>query len=97
MGLTDEICITYNERIVLEHEYIMKFGEKLTEERKKQKLSAQALAHACGVSRSYITLIENGKRNPGKKILPKIAAALHIKTVDVLNWYLEDLRQKLQA
>lgn len=72
------------------------FGEHLLEERKKQGLTVQMIADACGTSRSYITLIENGMRLPGKKNLPKIAGALHLQTVVVLNWYLEDIRQKIQ-
>lgn len=72
------------------------FGEHLREERGKQKLTAEMVAKACGTSRSYITLIENGKRLPGKKILLRIAIVLHIKTAVVLNWYLEDLREKLK-
>lgn len=72
------------------------FGEEHRRERKKLGLTIQMIATACGVSRSYITLIENGKRLPGKKILPKIAVALHLRTVVVLNWYLEDIRKKLQ-
>ena len=74
----------------------MLFGKKLFIERKKYKLSAEALAKACGISRSYITLMENGRRLPGKKIIPKIAQALHLKTNIIVNWYLEDLREKLQ-
>lgn len=74
----------------------MSLGKRLSAERKKNNLSAEALAKACGVSRSYITLIENGKRLPGKKILPKIALALNLKTNIVLNWYLENLREKMQ-
>jgi len=74
----------------------MLFGKRLFTERKKNKLSAQALAEACSISRSYITLIENGNRLPGKKIIPKIAIALHLKTNIIINWYLEDLREKLQ-
>lgn len=73
------------------------FGENLLEERKKLGLTVEAVAKKCGVSRSYITLIENGRRNPGKKILTKIAAALEIKTVVVLNWYLDDLREELRS
>lgn len=72
------------------------FGENLREKRKKQKLTVQMVADACGTSRSYITLIENGKRLPGKKVIPKIADALHIKASVVLNWYLEDISQKLK-
>ena len=73
----------------------MLFGERLRNERKKNNLSAQTLSELCGVARSYITLIENGKRLPGKKVIPKIAQALNINRTNVVNWYLEDLKQKL--
>lgn len=72
------------------------FGEELRSSRKKEGFTTSVLAAKCGISRSYITLMENNKRLPGKKIIPKIAAALGLKTVIVLNWYLEDLRQKIQ-
>lgn len=74
----------------------MRFGEQLRLEREKYKLSAQTLAESCGVSRSYISLIENGKRLPGKKVIPKIAQTLHLKTNIVINWYLEDIKEKLK-
>jgi transcriptional regulator with XRE-family HTH domain len=74
----------------------MRFGKRLRAERKKNNLSTDAFAKACGVSRSYITLIENGKRLSGKKLLPKIALALNLKTNIVLNWYLENLREIMQ-
>lgn len=72
------------------------FGKQLRAERKRQHLTVEMVAEACGASRSYITLIETGRRTPGKKILPKLAEALQIKTVVVLNWYLEDVRQKMK-
>ena len=74
----------------------MKFGEKLFAERKKQEMSVQTLAKKCEASRSYITLIENGTRFPGRKILPKIASALGLETTTILNWYLEDISEKLK-
>jgi len=74
----------------------MGFGGRLREERKKQGLTVQMIANTCGTSRSYITLIENGKRLPGKKILPQIASSLNLQTSTVLNWYLEDIREKLK-
>ena len=73
----------------------MTFGERIYRERKKKKMSAQALADACGLSRSYITLIENDHRRPGKKILTKIGEVLDVKAPVIINWYLEDLRKKL--
>jgi transcriptional regulator with XRE-family HTH domain len=75
----------------------MLFGERIYTERKKNDLSADALAKACGVSRSYITLIENNKRLPGRKIISKLSLAINIKTNIIVNWYLEDLREKLQT
>lgn len=72
------------------------FGKKIREERKRQGLTVQTIAKACGTSRSYITLIENGKRLPGKKILLKISIALNLPIPVVLNWYLQDIGQKIQ-
>lgn len=72
------------------------FGTQLRIERKKRKLTAEAVAAACGVSRSYIILIEGGERLPGKKTLPKIADALNLDLVEVLNWYLDDVAAKMK-
>ena len=74
----------------------MSFGERIRAERKKSNLTALTLAEKCDVARSYITLIEVGRRLPGKAIIPKLALALNVKTNVVVNWYLEDLREKLQ-
>jgi len=74
----------------------MLFGEHLRTARKKKELSAEELAKACGIARSYITLIENGKRLPSKKVIPKLSLALDVKRHIVINWYLEEVREKLQ-
>jgi transcriptional regulator with XRE-family HTH domain len=74
----------------------MAFGDRLRSERKKNKLSAQAFADACGLSRSYITLIENNKRLPGKRILRKIGEPLNLQPSAVITWYLEDIKEKLE-
>ena len=75
----------------------MLFGKKLLSERRKRKMTTTDLAEKCGISRSYITLMETNKRLPGKKIIPKLAEAFDIKTIVIVNWYLEDLREKLQS
>jgi len=74
----------------------MRFGKQLYIKRKELNLTAAKFAKKCGVSRSYITLIENDKRLPSTKVLAKIAQVLNLKTNIVLNWYLEDVRNKLQ-
>ncbi len=75
---------------------LMGFGKRLRAERKNSHLTAAALANICGISRSYITLIENGHRLPSSKIMPKIAVALNLKTNTVLNWYLDAMREKVE-
>jgi len=72
------------------------FGKQLLQGRKKKRLTTEELAKACGISRSYVTLIENGRRLPGNRVIPKIADALGIKTGTVLDWYLEDVSQKIR-
>lgn len=72
------------------------FGTNLRNNRKNLNMTAEKIAKICGTSRSYITLMENDKRLPGKKVLPKIATALNLKTVVVLNWYLQDVDQKMR-
>lgn len=71
-------------------------GKNLRSLRVKKGMTASVVANACGTSRSYITLIENGQRLPGKKLIPKIAASLKVSTVAVLNWYLEDISQEIK-
>lgn len=72
------------------------FGTQLRKERNKQKLTVETVAKACGISRSYVTLMETGLRLPGKKNIAKIAKALHLKTGTVLNWYLEDITRVIK-
>jgi transcriptional regulator with XRE-family HTH domain len=74
----------------------MRLSERIYAERKKLGMSADELAKACEVSRSYITLIENGRRLPGAKLLPRIAGAFSIRPSLILDWYLEDLRDRMQ-
>lgn len=73
----------------------MAFSEEFSSQRKKLNLSQEEVAKSVGVSRTYITLIENGKRLPGKKHLLKIAEVLGVKKHTVINWYLKELRERL--
>lgn len=73
----------------------MTFAEEFSLQRKKLNMSQEDVGKSIGVSRTYITLIENGKRLPGKKHLLRIAEALDVKKHTVINWYLQDLRKKI--
>ncbi|MEK7571536.1 MAG: helix-turn-helix transcriptional regulator [Patescibacteria group bacterium] len=74
----------------------MKFGERLRLARKKHKLSTQQLSEKCGVSRSYITLIENSKRLPGDQLLYTFSNVFKLKGKTLISWYLEDIRESLE-
>lgn len=73
----------------------MRFGERFSAQRKKKHLSVEQAAKACGISRSYIVLIESDKRRPSVKVMPKIAEVMKLPVNVILNWYLEDMREKL--
>lgn len=72
----------------------MSFAKNLRIERKKLGLSAEELAERVGVSRSYITLLESGKRSPTKTIVAKIAKGLGVESWLVEEWFLEDKFKK---
>jgi len=72
------------------------FGEYLRSLREGQKLSLREVAAKTGVSVSYITQIENGRRNaPGPEVLKKLAPAYNVPVRDLLKaaGYLDDLKQ----
>ena len=73
----------------------MSFAKNLRTERKKLGLSAKELAKRAHVSRSYITLLENGKRFPTKTIVAKITRGLGVESWVVEEWFLEDQLKKL--
>ena len=62
-----------------------KGGEKMSLKkiREKQKLTQQQLAKLAGLSIRYISLLENGKRNPSDKTKTKLAKVLKVKPVDI--------------
>lgn len=72
----------------------MKFAESLRAKRESLGLTAEELANRVHVSRSYITLLENGKRLPGKTLLPKIARALKLEKNVIVEWYLAEQKEK---
>lgn len=71
-----------------------KFGTKIKNMRLGLGLTVGALSQTLGISRSYLTLIENGKRRLPKQLVRKLAKALHLTKNTVYGWYLEqELRE----
>lgn len=54
----------------------MNFGEKFKHVRTLRGLSLDELANKCGLSKTYLSEIENSKKRPAMKSLEKIAKAL---------------------
>ncbi len=60
------------------------FGKILQEERKAKKISQEKLAKLTGLDRTFISLIENGKRSPTFSTILKICLALEIPPSELL-------------
>ena len=64
---------------------LVKFGERLREERLRKKLTQEELGRIAGMHRTYIGAVERGEKNLTLTNLLKIAKALKVKTVDLLE------------
>jgi transcriptional regulator with XRE-family HTH domain len=63
------------------------FGKILQDERKAKKISQEKLAKLTGLDRTFISLIENGKRNPTFTTILKICSALDIEPSELFSIY----------
>lgn len=63
------------------------FGKILQEERKTKKISQEKLAKLTGLDRTFISLIENGKRSPTFTTILKICSALEIEPSELFSIY----------
>jgi len=61
-------------------------GFRIKELRQAKGLSQEALAFKAGIDRTYMTGVENGKRNISVQILNKILIALDISFKEFFNY-----------
>lgn len=64
---------------------LIKFGYNLKFYRNKAKLSQEQLGELSNLHRTYIGLLESGKRNPSLKTIIKISNALNCSCSDLLG------------
>ena len=64
---------------------LVSLGAAIRAERKAKGLSQEALAELAGIDRSYIGGIERGEHNLAIMNLLKIADAMNIRVVDLIN------------
>ena len=62
-----------------------KIGNRIRELRLQKKLSQEALANIAEVDRTYMTSVENGRRNISAQTLEKILNALEISFKDFFD------------
>lgn len=74
------VIYTGDDKIFLE-----KIGNRIREIRAKINLSQEKLAFACELDRTYIGSVERGERNISVINLNKIAKALNVHTMELIN------------
>lgn len=55
-----------------------RIGKRVSQERRKKNLTTEKLAYENGISKGYLSDIENGKKLPSIKMLERIAEALEV-------------------
>lgn len=63
----------------------VQIGLRVKELRLKLGLSQEALAYKAGIDRTYMTGVENGKRNVSAKNIDKIIKALEVSVPEFFN------------
>ncbi len=63
----------------------LKVGQRIRELRKELELSQEALAYKAEVDRTYVTDVENGRRNVSVEILERLIKALEVSIAEFFN------------
>jgi transcriptional regulator with XRE-family HTH domain len=63
----------------------LKVGQRIRQLRKELELSQEALALKAEVDRTYVTDIENGRRNVSLEILERLIKALNVSFTEFFN------------
>lgn len=62
-----------------------KLGEKIYTARRKRHMTQDQLAERTGIDRTYISQVENGRRNPSLTVAAKISKTLKIQLDDLIE------------
>lgn len=62
-----------------------KVGLRIRQLRKEQELSQEALGYQAEVDRTYVTDVENGRRNVSLEILDRLIKALGVSVAEFFN------------
>ena len=67
-------------------EFLQNFGNNIRKIRESKGLTQEAIAFMAGLSRSYYTELELGKRNPSLLNIKKLADALGVSLSSLLTF-----------
>ncbi len=62
-----------------------KIGQRIRELRKELDISQETLAYKAEVDRTYVTDVENGRRNVSVEILERLVKALEVSFFEFFN------------
>ena len=68
-----------------EQQYLEKLGSKIKRLRETKGFDQKAFAFECGIGRTQLYMIENGKTNPRLLTLLKIAQGLEVSISELLK------------
>lgn len=68
-----------------ELKYFQKLGSRIKELREEKGMDQKSFAFDCGIGRTQLYMIENGKTNPRLLTLIKIADGLEISVSELLK------------
>ncbi|HAO45450.1 MAG TPA: transcriptional regulator [Chitinophagaceae bacterium] len=63
----------------------LKIGQRIRELRKELGISQESLAYKAEVDRTYVTDVENGRRNVSVEILERLIKALEVSISEFFN------------
>ncbi|OGH15258.1 MAG: hypothetical protein A3H50_03525 [Candidatus Levybacteria bacterium RIFCSPLOWO2_02_FULL_37_10] len=73
--------------IPLPYKHTLKqFGQNLQRLRKEKEISQEKLAEKVGVHRTYLSLVEQGQRNPSLKFVYRVTKALNTNSSKLLSF-----------
>lgn len=61
------------------------FGKNVRDARLARGMTIEALAHEVGLAYSYVGQLERGRRNPTLKVVERIASALGVAPLNLLQ------------
>jgi transcriptional regulator with XRE-family HTH domain len=70
---------------IMKKQILVKFGQRVREEREKQGLSQEELANRAKVHRTYIGMVERAEKNITLVNIEKLANSLGLKVIDLFK------------